>query len=253
MDFSTKKYKYIIVDSQIEDTRELKQQLESYPNYYCVGIAKNESEAINLALEQIPNLVFLNTELEVGLIKTNSFNMIHELHQYLEILPKFIAISSSTNHSYQAIKNGVFDYLLKPFNYFDLKKSLLRFEKSQPESSSICLKSFTEYRFLVANDIIYLKADNNTTDFYLKDGSVVTSCQTLKNFETTLPNVFVRIHKSYMVNVNFISKIHFSKYQCILKFTKQVIPFSKRLKSEMLEIRNFLLSLSSENHVKTTA
>lgn len=246
MKFSTKKYKYIIVDSQIEDIDELKNKLLEYSDLYCVGVAKSELEAINLILEQIPHLVFLNTELQEGLKITNSFNIINELRKYIDFLPKFIAMSSSTEHSYQAIKNGVFDYLLKPLNYFDLKKTLLRFEKNQPDALSICLKSFTEYRFLLANDIIYLKADNNTTDFYLKDGTVVTSCQTLKNFEKTLPNVFVRIHKSYMVNVKFISKIHFSKYQCVLKFTKQVIPFSKKLKSEMLEIRNFLLSLPSD-------
>ncbi|MGK0324948.1 MAG: DNA-binding LytR/AlgR family response regulator [Polaribacter sp.] len=248
MNFSSRKYKYIIVDSQIEDINSLRQHLEDYPNFYCVGIAKCKSEAINLILEEQPKLVFFNTELLEGMKIINSFEVISELRQYLDFLPQFIAMNFSTKDSYQAIKNGVFDYILKPFNHFELKKTLLRFEKNQPESSSICLKSFTEYIFLSAKDILFLKADNNTTDFHLKDGSIVMCCQTLKSFEKTLPNIFVRIHKSYMVNVTFIAKIHFSKFQCVLKFTKQVIPFSKNLKPEMLEIRDFLVNLPSESY-----
>lgn len=245
LNFSTRKYKYIIIDSQIEDSNNLKQHLVGHQNFYCVGIAKCKAEGINLILEEQPKLVFLNTELLVGMKIENSLEIINELRQYIDLLPQFVAMNFSTKHSYQAIKSGVFDYVLKPFSHFELKKTLLKFEKNQPNSSSICIKSFTEYRFLIAKEIMFLKADNNTTDFYLKDGSKVTSFQTLKSFEMTLPNIFVRIHKSYMVNVNFISKIHFSKFLCVLKFTKQVIPFSKKLKSEMIEIRNYLISSPS--------
>lgn len=249
MNFSSRKYKYVIVDAQINDVNELRQQFDNYPSYNCVGIARNEVEAINLIIDQNPHLVFLNTELGDGINKSCSFHIIHELRQFIDLLPQFIALSSSTDYSYQAIKNGVFDYILKPLNYFDLKKSLLRFEKNQPQTASICLKSFTEYRFLLTNDVLYLKADNNTTDFFLKDGSIVTSCSTLKNFEIELPNIFVRIHKSYIVNVNYITKIHFSRFQCTLKFSKQIIPFSKGLKSRMNEIRDFLRTTPIENQM----
>ena len=247
MNFSARKYKYVIVDAQIDDVNELREQFDKYPSYNCVGIARNENEAINLIIDQNPHLVFLNAELGEGIRKSCSFSIIHELRQFIDILPQFIALSTSTDYSYQAIKNGVFDYILKPLNYFDLKKSLLKFEKNQPQAGSICLKSFTEYRFLLTEDILYLKADNNTTDFYLKDGSMVTSCSTLKNFEIELPNIFVRIHKSYIVNVNYIIKIHFSKFQCTLKFSNQKIPFSKGLKSRMNAIRDFLRTTPIEN------
>lgn len=247
MNFSSRKYRYIIVDSQIEDVKELRLQFENYPSYNCVGIARNTEEAINLIIDQNPHLVFLNTELGDGIRTSCSFSIIHELRQFVDTLPEFIALSTSKDHSYQAIKNGVFDYILKPLNYFDLKKTLLKFEKNQPQTTSICLKSYTEYRFLTAKDILYLKADNNTTDFFLKDGSMVTSCRTLKNFETELPNIFVRIHKSYIVNVNYITKIHFSKFQCTMKFSNQIIPFSKGLKSRMTGIRDFLKNTPTEN------
>ncbi len=235
---SSKKYKYVIVDSQIDDVNELQQLLTKYSNYSCVGIARNKEEAINLIIDQLPHLVFFDTELVDGIKKKSSFSIIPEVYQFLNWLPKFIAMNESTSFSYEAIKNGVFDYILKPLNYFDLKKTLIRFENKQPNVASICLKSFTEYRFLLVDDIVYLKADNNTTDFYLKDGSMVTSFKTLKTFETVLPKLFIRIHKSYIINIKYITKIHFSKFQCSLKYTKNLIPFSKSLKSKMLEIKN---------------
>ena len=236
--YPTKKYKYVIADSQTDAVNELQQQLSRYTNYSCVGIARNKEEAINLIIDQLPNLVFFDTELVEGITKQSSFSIIPEVYQFLNWIPQFIAMNTSTVHSYEAIKNGVFDYILKPFNYFDLKKSLIRFENKQPDIASICLKSFTEYRFLLVDDIVYLKADNNTTDFYLKDGTMVTSYKTLKTFETDLPKIFTRIHKSYMINIKYITKIHFSKFQCSLKYTKNLVPFSKSLKSKMVEIKN---------------
>jgi DNA-binding LytR/AlgR family response regulator len=240
--YSSKKFKYVIIDSQLDDVKDLQQLLGKYSNYVCVGVAKNKNDAINIILDQLPHLVFFDTELTEGIVKKSSFSIIPEVYQILNSLPQFIAMHSSADHSYEAIKNGVFDYILKPLDYHDLKKALLRFENTQPDISSICIKSFTEFKFMQVNDIVYLKADNNSTDFFLKDGSMITSYKTLKSFEVELPNIFARIHKSYMVNINYINKIHFSKFNCSLKYTKTIIPFSKTLKSKMLDIKDLCLN-----------
>ncbi len=236
--YSAKKYKYIIVDSDEESIKQLQRQLENYPHYTCCGIARSTEEAIYLIMDQIPHVVFFDPVLEVNGIKEFSFNMIPEVYQLLKILPHFIAMNKSNEYAYKAINSGVFAYILKPINHYELKKAIIRFENAQPHSVSICLKSFTEFRFLMVDDIVYLKADNNTTDFFLKDGTIVTSYQTLKTFESELPHIFTRIHKSYMVNVNYIKKIHFSKFQCSLRYTNTIIPFSKSLKFKMTEIKN---------------
>ncbi len=242
MIYSSKKYKYVIVDSQLNDVFDLKRLMDKYTNYSCVGVANSREEALNLIIDQLPQLVFFEPKIVgSGTIKS-SFSIIPEVYQYLNSLPQFIAMHASTSYSYEAIKNGVFDYMLKPLDYFDLKKALIRFENKQPDGSSICLKSFTEFRFLLAEDIVYLKADNNTTDFYLKDGSMVTSFKTLKYFERDLPNIFSRIHRSYIINVKYITKIHFSKFQCSLKYTNKLVPFSRSVKSRMLDIKNLWLN-----------
>jgi DNA-binding LytR/AlgR family response regulator len=230
------------VDSQIDAINNLKQQLSNYPNYICVGIAKTKEDAINIILDELPHLVFIEAELGEGVNKSLSFSIIPETYRFLNSLPEFIVMNATKGYSYESIKNGVFDYILKPLNYYEVKKTLLRFENKQPENSSICLKSYTEYRFLLVNDIVYLKADNNTTDFFLTDGSIITSYKTLKTFEKELPNIFVRVHRSYIINIGYLTKIHFSRFQCSLKFTKTLIPFSKSLKTKMLEIKEFWMS-----------
>ncbi|PHQ55209.1 MAG: DNA-binding response regulator [Lutibacter sp.] len=255
MIYSSKKYKYVIVDSHLNDVYDLQRLISKYTNYTCVGVARNREDAINLIIDQLPHLVFFEPKIVGSSTIKSSFSIIPEVYQYLNSLPQFIAMNASTSYSYEAIKNGVFDYILKPLNYFDLKKVLIRFENKQPDGSSICLKSFTEFRFLLAEDIVYLKADNNTTDFYLKDGSMVTSFKTLKYFETDLPNIFSRIHRSYIINVKYITKIHFSKFQCSLKYTNKLVPFSKSVKSRMLDIKNLWLNGDFEGfspHIKFT-
>ncbi|MBN4083019.1 response regulator transcription factor [bacterium AH-315-A23] len=255
MIYSSKKYKYVIVDSHLNDVYDLQRLISKYTNYTCVGVARNREDAINLIIDQLPHLVFFEPKIVGNGAIKSSFSIIPEVYQYLNSLPQFIAMNASTSYSYEAIKNGVFDYILKPLNYFDLKKVLIRFENKQPDGSSICLKSFTEFRFLLAEDIVYLKADNNTTDFYLKDGSMVTSFKTLKYFETDLPNIFSRIHRSYIINVKYITKIHFSKFQCSLKYTNKLVPFSKSVKSRMLDIKNLWLNGDFEGfspHIKFT-
>ncbi|UMB53915.1 LytTR family transcriptional regulator DNA-binding domain-containing protein [Lutibacter sp. A64] len=247
MHYSLKKYKYVIVDSQPDAIVELQNHMKDYGQYVCVGVAKNSEEAIHIIIDKTPNLVFFDPEIMVQGVKECSFGIISETYQLLKRLPHFIAMSNSTALSYKAIKKGVFDYLLKPFNYYECKKALIRFENTQPEAEIICIKSFTEYRFMELNDIIYLKADNNTTDFFLKDGTMVTSFNTLKHFEVELPNTFARIHKSYIINMMHLTKIHFSKFQCSLKHTNIFIPFSKSLKSKMMEIKDLMMNGFIEN------
>lgn len=56
--YSSKKFKYVIVDSQIDAIDELQQLLSAYTNYSCVGVARNKEDAINLILDQLPHIVF---------------------------------------------------------------------------------------------------------------------------------------------------------------------------------------------------
>jgi len=97
----------------------------------------------------------------------------------------------------------------------------------------ICIKSYGDYRFLELDEIAYLKADNNSTDITLYNGESVTAFKTLKYFEENLPHNFFRIHNSYMVNKNFVSRVHTGNAVFYIKNSKTQVPFSKSYKENV--------------------
>ncbi|MDY0090620.1 MAG: response regulator transcription factor [Flavobacteriaceae bacterium] len=104
----------------------------------------------------------------------------------------------------------------------------------------ICIKSYGDYRFLELEEIVFLKADNNSTDITMSNGEQITAFKTLKYFEETLPENFYRIHNSYMVNRDYISRIHTGNSLCFIKNAKVQLPFSKGYKENVEQIIHFL-------------
>lgn len=94
----------------------------------------------------------------------------------------------------------------------------------------ICIKSYGDYRYLNADDICYFQADNNSTDIYLSSGEMITAFKTLKHFEHVLDYPFIRIHNSYIINRNYIARIHNGNSVCYIKNSSKKIPFSKTYK-----------------------
>src|SRR5690606_7260975 len=74
---------------------------------------------------------------------------------------------------------------------------------------------------------LYLQADNNATDFHMVDGSSLVAFKTLKNYEDVLPKNFVRIHRSYVVNCKYISRIHYGKGVCYISSKYIKLPYTK--------------------------
>ena len=236
-------FNYSIIDSDATSNLQLQHFLEEYGDFSCSSLAKNSNDGLNAILKYSPDVVFVNLNENAS----EYFQMVMELHQYIKKLPVIIGISKSKAHAYEAIKNGFFDYWLKPYNEFDIRKSLLRLKKQMPETTpvhsqaeTICLKSYRDFQYLNTNDILYLQADNNTTEFVMKDGSVVNAFKTLKTFENQLPPNFKRIHQSYIINTTYISGISYGKSVCTLKLRNLQLPFSKSYKANIDEVKNHL-------------
>lgn len=102
------------------------------------------------------------------------------------------------------------------------------------QSLIICVKSYGDYRYIDSNDILYFEADNNSTDIHLNNGEMITAFKTLKHFETVLPQAqFLRIHNSYIINVDQVSRIHTGNTVCYIKNSTTKLPFSKSYKDNV--------------------
>lgn len=227
--------------------------LSDFAELHSQGNSQDRDIATNMILKTKPDLVFINID---GVIK-NPFDFVNEFANYLDILPKFIALSSSEKHAYQCIKNGFLDYLKTPISELDVRKLVMRYAKTsikpikenvtqsiktKPKegASLICIQSYKDYQYIKTSDVLFLKADNNTTDFYLKNETVVTAYKSLKAFEDVLPQQFLRIHKSYIVNEDYVTRINYGKLKCGISNTKHSLPFTKTYISHIDNIKSKL-------------
>lgn len=217
-------------DSSLKETLEL---FDSFPNYFCAGTAKDNREVINQILKVKPQLIIVNITKKSKETDT-LFKTFSELFQYVETMPYVVALSPSSEFALEAIQSGFSDYIEKPLELHELGKVLFKFEKRNLTNipTNICIKSYSDYQFVNLQDVAYLKADNNTTDIQMENGKTVNAYKTLKHFESTLPFYFLRIHKSYIVNINHVSRIHFSKSKCYLNYN-EILPFSLTYKDNI--------------------
>ena len=126
-------------------------------------------------------------------------------------------------------------------NANDIEVKVTPFSIEQPtvverpeQSLVICVKSYGDYRYIDSNDVLYFEADNNSTDIHLNNGEMITAFKTLKHFETVLPPLqFLRIHNSYIINVNQVSRIHTGNTVCYIKNSTTKLPFSKSYKENV--------------------
>ena len=239
-------YSYTIIDSDVSSNLRLQTYLDEYGDFLYLGQANNSADGLNSILKHLPDVVFIHLNDKA----LEYFQMIRELYQYVKEIPVLIGFSRSKEHAYEAIKNNFFDYWLLPYSEFDIRKTILRLSRQIPkekESHTLCLKSYKDFQYLDTDEILYLKADNNTTDFYMKDGSTISAFKTLKTFERKLPSNFIRVHQSYIINVNYVSRINYGKSICALKSNNTQLPFSKSYKENIDDLKKLL----SKNTIST--
>lgn len=253
-----KKYSYIIIDDDTESILKTRTIAEGFSELTFLASATNYQDGLHLVLEHKPSIIFLEID-PVEISSNLSLGFINELYRFLSLLPKIIVTTTKKELAFEAIQYGIFDYILKPTQPIDLLKSILKLEKAIQETNIVeitrekstplfpltpktqnieqplilCIKSYGDYRYLDAVDICYFQADNNSTDIYLKSGEMITAFKTLKHFEAILSHPFIRIHNSYIINKNYIARIHNGSSVCYIKNSIKKIPFSKTYKSNV--------------------
>jgi len=260
-------YPYIIIDDDQESVLKTQSIADGFSELVFVASANNYADGLNLILDHTPKLIFLEID-PANKMSDLSLALIHELYRYLKVIPKIIITTTEKDLAFDAIQYEVADYILKPVEMIDLVKSLLKLKKSESEDEVflaqtsvmvqnpkllevhsmpfaasriknseqpliLCVKSYGDYRYMDTRDICYLQADNNSTDIHLNNGEMITAFKTLKHFEGVLDHPFVRIHNSYIVNRNSISRIQTGNAVCYIKNTTVKLPFSKSYKANV--------------------
>lgn len=267
-------YTYIIIDDDSESVSKTKAIASEFSELNFLASADNYADGVDLILKHLPKLIFLEVD-PVDKSSNLSLQLINGLLMYLKELPKIVITTKKKDFAFDSIKYEVIDYLLKPLLVIDFVKLVHKLNKidsydevvlvqnptpkekrnlenielrNKKKSFVLCVKSYGDHRYIDSDEICYFQADNNSTDIHLKNGEMITAFKTLKHFETVLSNPFIRIHNSFIVNRNFISRIHTGNSLCYIKKTTIKLPFSKSYKTNI----DFIISeFANENYIET--
>ncbi len=120
-----------------------------------------------------------------------------------------IVTSAYSEYALEGFELDVIDYLLKPFSFERFLKAINKVKKrlSGADSSDfVFIKSDKEYFQVKKSEIHYIKADDDFSRVYCQE-KMYLDRRTLKNWSEELPDGFIRIHRSYIINRNYVSKI----------------------------------------------
>lgn len=216
--------KAVIIDDEINAQSLLEKTLEKcFPNKFNIVEKCNSVDLGVLAIQKYePELVFLDIQMP----EKNGF----ELFKCFEVI-KFEVIFTTAHNQFaiQAIKRSALDYLLKPINSLDLSDAIKKFEKRSKGSfaqkkltlllenlnvndqqvSKIAFPTVEGFELVHSNQILYCKAESNYCCIKKIDGFTKIATKTLKYVEEVLPaSSFKRIHKSYVINLNYVVRYH---------------------------------------------
>lgn len=210
------KLKTIIVEDEQISREILRNYIGKYcPNLELLGEASNIEEAYELIQQHELDLVFLDVEMPFG----NGFDLLEKVEDRTF---ETIFVTAYDHYAIEALNNQATYYLLKPISIDELIKSVslvteikekenqLQNTILQPKTSAINGKITIPLQdgFEVINveEIVFCKADDNYTEIHFSNSRKIVS-KTLKHFEEVLKEYpFARIHKSYLVNINAITK-----------------------------------------------
>ncbi|WP_139149445.1 LytR/AlgR family response regulator transcription factor [Ulvibacter litoralis] len=173
------------------------------------------------------------------------FVLIDTITKYFGLAPHYIGISRCYKMAYTALKKGFKDMLVLTDSAYSLKEVLKRYDLAYAPKLLYCIHSYYDYRYVVLDHLVYLKADNYTTELYMKDGTVITDFKTLKCVLSQLPGHFQRIHRSYVVNSHYVRRIQYGRKVFYIRTNDTPLPFSKTYLNSLRTIRSTLSALCS--------
>ncbi len=195
----------------------VKEYLQSYADVSIVQECNDGFEGVKAITQHKPDLIFLDIQMP----KINGFEML----ELLDTPPSVIFTTAFDEYAIKAFEAHAIDYLLKPFakERFDkaMQKWLAGRQSASPASTQTVIESIAQPEernrivvkkgsnivILPVHTIHYLEAFDDYVKIHTKDGFYLKK-KTMSYFEKTLDqNEFVRIHRSYLLNIQELTRI----------------------------------------------
>lgn len=210
--------KAVIIDDEPLAREIVKEYLQSYTQIQIMQECNDGFEGLKAIQQHQPDIIFLDVQMP----KINGFEML----ELVEELPAVVFTTAFEEHAIRAFEVNAVDYLLKPFSKERFDKALQKWlerRNTQPaqetaalletaatsplQSTRIVVKLNGRIKIIPVPDIHYLEAADDYVKIVTQEGSFLKN-KTMSFFENTLdPQQFARVHRSYMLNVNQVTRI----------------------------------------------
>jgi len=235
--------KAIIVDDAAPIRLELAHLLNEFPEIDVIGEAGNVDDAIRLIEEKDPDVVFLDIQLK----GETGFNLLEKVNLHSEV----IFITAYDSYAIRAFEVNALDYLLKPIKKDRLSKTINRLTSGEIEHKRKIPQGRVQY-----DDVIYCMIDGSLVFIkvallkcivaagkysfaYYRENRRELVTRTLLGWQAILPEkYFVRIHRSTIINYEFVVKIHKCKnytHEVYLKGIEKPFTMSRRYAVKLKE------------------
>ena len=214
----------IIVDDEKLARDLLREYLENFPDIQLVAECEQGTDAVEKIDKLKPDIVFLDVQMP-GM---TGFDVLEDI----EHEPYVIFCTAYDQYAIKAFEKNAVDYLLKPLDEERFRTSVnralkrksvehgtledllnsIRSERKGPFDTHIFVQKSEKLFNLPVEEIVYLEASGDYTIITTKGDQFVSSSGIGKLEEILNPEVFIRVHRSTIVNVNYLKEIerHFN-------------------------------------------
>ena len=221
----------VVVDDEQLAREELCYQLEQLAGIEIVAQASNGIEAIGAVERHEPDLVFLDIQMP-GL---GGFEVARRLLEHEDEAPALVFVTAFDQHAIKAFEVNAVDYLLKPVESGRLEQALQRArrrvdaERSGPSAAptndqleqivkmmagrqtrrdQVAIRVGVRFVLVQADEIIYASLADESINIVTGQVAGTSNYRTLDELQARLdPDVFWRVHRSHLVNINKIKEI----------------------------------------------
>ncbi len=221
--------KTLIIDDEPLAASIVQEYLKAFPEVEVMEICQDGFQGLKAIQLHQPDLIFLDVQMP----KITGFEML----ELLDEPPSVIFTTAFDHYALKAFDSMAIDYLLKPFSQDRFNQAIERFlNQSSVEdhdtinhlaekSSRLVVRVKNEIKIIPIKDVAFFEAEDDYIAIHCKDGKFLKK-MTMKSLEEALdPSKFARVHRSFMVNLNEVTKI------------------------EPYERENFLIKLRNGTHV----
>ena len=233
----------LIVENDEGASLVLEAQLLYYDFINVIDSVSTIKEALKVTLDEKPDLIFLDIELDDG----KAFDFLKQLSHCTEEIPEIVFMTAWGDYAVEAYRYLPFAFLEKPFNKPLLNKVIEKFKSNWKKSddNTQLIKDWIQEKVAIdlgkklkfptkdgvilidPKDVIYLSADRTCTDLFFSKNRVITISLNLGKIEELLKDQgFHRIGRSVVINGEYLLAVNKKKLECTLYKDGETIPLA---------------------------